>query len=421
MEKVVLTETVSASDEAWNIFQAIMTTDEGKQRPEQYFADLHRLGDDIRLPDGKHLVVSHATINEIFRNQNFLKESGASLRPVYTNFTAEEDAELAAVAGDRVPLMTALDPPVHTRMRALVQQNFMPRHVKALEAIIPVEINRILDELDPTRPLDIISSFSARFAPEIMGHLVGLPLEHRNEISKLSYEFQQGADPGVSFETRKKGLQAANRSCELVRGVIEDRRKCPQDDLVTALTAAGEGTLSRQELESLLHILYIGGFETTAHMVGNGLVLLLNHPDQFEQLRADNSLMKNAVNEILRFSGAISMTKVIATEGATIRGKPAEIGRDYILFFAAANHDPETFPDPDRFDITRKAGGHLAFGGGPHFCLGAHVARFELERAFEILLERFPRMQLLDPAPVRRPTVLQRAYAQVPILLEPAA
>jgi cytochrome P450 len=410
----------SASDEAWDLLQAIMTTDEGKQRPEQYFAALHRLGEDIRLPDGNHLVLSHSAVNEVFRNPHFLKASGASLRPAYTKFTPDQDAELLEIAGNRVPLMTALDPPIHTRMRALVQHNFTPRHVKALEDIIPTEINRLLDQLDATQPLDIISSFSARFAPEIMARLVGLPLENRGEISRLSTEFQHGADPGVDFQTRKKGLLAARRSCELVREVIEDRRKCPRDDLVSALTLAGTGKLSEPELESLLHVMYLGGYETTAHMVGNGLVLLLNHPEQLERLRADNRGMKGAVNEILRMSGAISMSKVVATEGATLRGKPADMGRDYLLLFAAANRDPKVFPDPDRFDISRSAGAHLSFGGGPHYCLGANLARYELEKVFEIMIARYPRMQLLDPAPARKPTVLQRAYAAVPILLEPA-
>ncbi len=411
----------STGEEGWNLFQSLMTTDEGKQRPEQYFSALHRLGDDIKFPDGNHLIVSHSTITDIFRNPSFLKASGASLRPAYTQFTPEQDAELVQIAGNRVPLMTALDPPIHTRMRALVQKTFLPRHVRVLEDIIPVVVNRLLDELDPTKPLDIISSFSSRFAPEIMGHLVGLPLGNRDEISRLSSEFQHGADPGVDFETRKKGLLAARRSCDLVREVVEDRRKNPQDDFVTSLTEEGTGTLSEPELESLLHVLYLGGYETTAHMVGNGLVLLLNHPEQFELLRAQNGLMKNAVNEILRFSGAISMSKVVATEGATINGRPADIGRDYILYFAAANRDPEAFVNPDQFDIMRKPVGNLSFGGGMHFCLGSHLARYELEKVFEILLARFPRMQLLDSAPPRKPTVLQRAYAQVPILLEPAA
>jgi cytochrome P450 len=294
----------------------------------------------------------------------------------------------------------------------------MPRYVRALEAVIPREIDRLLAAIDSRRPVDIVAEFSSKFAPEIMAHLIGLPTDRRETVSALSATFMRGIDPGVDFETRKASVLAGRAKRDIVRQLIADRRISPRDDLVTALVGAVPGELTEAELVALLQILYLGGYETTSHMVGNGLVQLLRHPDQFEALAADPTLARGAVEEILRLDSAISLTKMVAAEGASILGVPAEPGSIYLGLFGAANRDPKAYPDPDRFDISRKGRPHLAFGGGIHYCLGVNLARFELEKSFEAFARRFPRMRLVGEPP-RLSSFMQRAYRQVMVVLEP--
>jgi len=169
----------------------------------------------------------------------------------------------------------------------------------------------------------------------------------------------------------------------------------------------------------LIQILYIGGYETTSHMIGNGLVALLTHPAQFTALVAAPDLMRQAVDEMLRFDGPISLTQVVAAEGAELGGQPAEVGATYIGLLGAANHDPTVFDRPEQFDIGRARKPSASFGGGPHFCLGAGLAKLELEMVFAELIRRFPAMMLADPSPVRIRAFHQRAYQAVSVLLQP--
>jgi len=170
----------------------------------------------------------------------------------------------------------------------------------------------------------------------------------------------------------------------------------------------------------LLNILYIGGYETTAHMIGNGLVALLQNPLQLELLKSDmDTYMRPAVEEILRFDGAISLTQVYPTPGATLLGKPTDADATYLGLLTAGNRDPKAYDEPDKFIIDRKRKPILTFGGGPHFCLGMNLAKLELEMVFRELLTRFPNMRLTDPHPPRTSLFLQQTYETVPVLLQP--
>jgi cytochrome P450 len=208
---------------------------------------------------------------------------------------------------------------------------------------------------------------------------------------------------------------------DYIRRVVADRRGQPREDFITTLIAQSdaEGLISDQELIALIQILYIGGYETTSHMIGNGLVALLTHPAQLAALIAAPELMRQAVDEMLRFDGPISLTQVVAAEGAELGGQPAEVGAAYIGLLGAANHDPTVFDRPEQFDIGRARKPSASFGGGPHFCLGAGLAKLELEMVFAELLRRFPTMTLADPSPVRVRAFHQRAYEAVSILLQP--
>jgi cytochrome P450 len=419
MHKLKEAEANDSDKRAFQIFQSLLT-EEGKQNIWPGIAALHELGDVFRAPDGSYFVVGYDAAAEILRRPEHFGKANGGVNSAFSTLSSEQLAQLGKISSDTVPSIVVMDPPDHTRLRGLLQRSFMPRHVKAIEALIPLEIDRLLDAIDTTKPVDIISSFSAIYAPEIMAHLIGLPSDCREEVSAFTSTLLRSVDPGASFELRREGAVAGRKHRDYIRRVIADRRSHPRDDLVSALVEQGRDDLDEAELVMLLQNLYQGGYETTAHMVGNGIVALLQNPEQFALLRDDRSLLRPAVEEMLRYDGAISLTVLTAKENAVIGDRSIEAGKSITVILAAANRDPAVYSRPERLDIRRREKPHLAFAGGIHYCLGVNLARFELEMAFDALLTRYPNMQLVDTSPRRHSTFHQRAYVGVWVLLRPS-
>jgi cytochrome P450 len=408
---------------AWALIEAVLYDRDARLDPYDAYAELHALGDDFVTPNGTHIVIGHQALTEMMLNPQFRKNNdfGASQKTMaFSPLTDEQQKELDDWDADSEPMLGSLDAPDHMRIRGLVQRNFLPKHVNALREQIAIKIDELLAVIDPTEPADMSSQFGTLFAPEIMAELIGLPSEHRAYVSELTGIFMQGVDPAAPFAVRLASAKAAHAQREYVRKVVASRRESPRDDLVTALVQESGGVITERELVQLLTILYIGGYETTAHMIGNGLVALLRHPDQFALLRGDpDSHMRSAVNEMLRYDGAISFTQLYPVAGAELAGKPAHANMTYIGLVTAGNRDPEVYDDPNSFRIGRERGPILTFGAGPHGCLGINLARLELDMVFRELLRRFPRMRLLEERPPRVPLFQQQAYARVPVLLDP--
>jgi cytochrome P450 len=408
---------------AWELISSLLFDTEGQVDRYEVYGELHAIGDDFLTPNGTHIVIGYTALANMMRDPKFLKNNahGASQKTQpFSRLTSEQAAELDRWDADSAPLLGSLDAPDHMRIRSLVQRNFLPQFVSKIRDRIASEIDTLLSAIDPTQPVDITSQFGEIFAPDIMAELIGLPAEDRAYVSQLTGVFMQGIDPASSFELRLASAKAAHEQRKYVRKVIESRRTEPRDDLVSALVQNSNGVLSEPELVQLLTILYLGGYETTAHMIGNGLVALLTNPDQMALLLSDlDGLMRPAVEEMLRLDGAISLTQVFPVEGATLMGRPADANMPYVGLLTAANHDPEAFEDPRRFLITRDRKPIQTFGGGPHFCLGMNLARLELQMVFHAFLSRFPTMQLLEVPPPRVKTFQQQSYTRVPILLSP--
>jgi cytochrome P450 len=408
---------------AWELISSLLFDTEGLVDPYAIYRQLHAIGDDFLTPNGTHIVIGYKALANMMRDPKFRKNNahGASQKTQpFSVLTPEQAAELDRWDEDSAPLLGSLDQPDHMRIRSLVQRNFLAHHVAKIRDKIASEIEILLAAIDPTVPVDITSQFGQIFAPDIMGELIGLPAEDRAYVSELTGVFMQGIDPASSFHLRLASAKAAHEQRKYVRKVIESRRAEPRDDLVTALVQNSGGVISERELVQLLTILYLGGYETTAHMIGNGLVALLTHPDQMALLLSDlDGLLRPAVEEILRFDGPISLTQVYPVEGATLLGRPADVNMPYVGLLTAANRDPEAFDEPDRFAIERESRPIQTFGGGPHFCLGMNLARLELQMVFHALLSRFPNMQLLEVPPPRVKTFQQQSYRRVPVLLRP--
>jgi cytochrome P450 len=199
--------------------------------------------------------------------------------------------------------------------------------------------------------------------------------------------------------------------------IIAARRREPQDDLISALVLAQEeeDALSNNELLATTNLLLIAGHETTTNLIGNGLLALLREPDQLERLRRDSSLLPTAVEELLRYDGPVQATLRVAGEDLEIDGHGLEAGSLVLVGIGAANHDPAVFHEPERLDVGRDPNPHLAFGFGPHFCLGAPLARLEGEIALRALIERFPHLALATETPQYRPNPVLRGLASLPV------
>jgi len=288
------------------------------------------------------------------------------------------------------------DPPTHTRLRGLVNKAFTPRAVEAMTGQVQQLVDHFLDAIQPHGRMDVIQDLAYPLPVTVIAQMIGVPAADMARFKKWSDEIAVGAG---ATPTREELLTALNSRRELVayfREVVAQRRVKPENDLLSALVQAEEAgdRLSEAELFSIAILLLVAGNETTTNLIGNGLKALLENPDQLQKLRDNPALIDSAVEELLRFDGPVQFTSRIALESLTLRDKAIRTGDGIYFFIGAANRDPERFPDPDRLDIARPDNHHLAFGAGPHFCLGAPLARLEGRIAFATLLRRLPGLRL---------------------------
>lgn len=295
--------------------------------------------------------------------------------------------------------MNITNPERHHRLRALVAKVFTPRAVDNLRPAVEVLVNELLDRLPDKGRLDVIADIAFPLPARVIARLLGLESDDLDQLKRWSDDFSTifGTDPSaVSAEQYQRALQSTHELTEFFRAEFERRRATPGDDLLSLLVHAeiDGDRLSETELIANANLVLAAGHETTTHLIGNGLLALLRHPDQLALLLDDPSLIPHAVEEFLRYDGTVQFMYREAGEDLTIGGQSIRTGQLVYLMFAAANRDPARFPDPDRLDVRRKLDGHLAFGHGPHVCLGAALARMEAAITFRELLRRLPGLRL---------------------------
>jgi cytochrome P450 len=309
--------------------------------------------------------------------------------------------------------MLSLNPPDHTRLRRLVSRSFTARRVEQLRASVEALVDRLVDRLEGGG--DFVDAFAFPLPVAVIGELLGVPEADRAQFQPLVRDWTMILDV---FDLDV--LTRANEAAVQIRGYLgelaAERRRSPKDDLLSSLvSAAGEEEgLSDDEVVTMAALLFSAGFETTTHLLGNGLVALLAHPDQAEALRRDPALVSSAVEELIRFDSSVQITNRIAMTDTEVAGVPMPAGSRLVCYLGAANRDPGRFGDPDRLDLARREGAPLSFGGGIHYCLGAPLARLEAQVAFPALLGRFPDLALVDGA-VRRDSLTLRGYLSLPV------
>ncbi|MFE2729771.1 cytochrome P450 [Streptomyces sp. NPDC059349] len=305
------------------------------------------------------------------------------------------------------------DPPHHTRLRSLVTRAFTARRVESLRPRIQRITDDLLDAMLPHGRADLVESFAFPLPLTVICELLGVPDIDRADFRRMSNEVVAPSDRDGEYATFVE-LAA------YLRDLIEDKRaSAPADDLLSALirTTAEDGDrLSPDELCAMAFILLIAGHETTVNLIASGVRALLAHPDQLATLRADMTLLGGAVEEMLRYEGPVeNATYRFTVEDTEVGGTVIPGGSAVLVGLAAAGHDPERFPEPDRFDIRRDARGHIAFGHGLHHCLGAPLARLEGQIALRSLLDRAPALALDGSADDWLPGMLIRGVRSLPV------
>ncbi|MET8450600.1 cytochrome P450 family protein [Streptomyces sp. NPDC005209] len=309
--------------------------------------------------------------------------------------------------------LLAADPPQHTRLRGLVTRAFTMRRVEELRPRIQQITDELLDAMLPQGRADLVEALAYPLPITVICELLGVPEMDRTEFRKLSSE-------AVAPTSAEREHDAITRLAEYLGELIEDKRCAgPSGDLLSDLirTTAEDGDrLSPQELRGMAFILLVAGHETTVNLITNGVRALLDHPGQLAALRADMTLLDGAVEEMLRYEGPVeNATFRFAREPLEIGGTPIAEGEAVLVGLGAAQRDPGRHDDPDRFDIRRDTRGHLAFGHGLHYCLGAPLARLEARTAIRSLLERVPALALDGPADDWLPGMLMRGVRRLPV------
>jgi cytochrome P450 len=360
------------------------------------------------LPDGRvaWLVTGYENVRQMLVDQRFSRALAC------TPGHAQPGFEVFAAGS-----IHGMDPPAHTRLRKLVASAFTARRVESLRPRVAEIVSELIDAmLDRPQPADLMAGFSLPLPAQVICEMLGVPAEDLKQFHAWSDTIM-----GNWQRDLDEIMPALAELYRYFGRLIEVKRSEPADDLMSALIAARDETdrLSEEELTVMCCTVLIGGHETTANEINLSLVLLLDHPDEVARLRADPELMPGAVEELLRCTqlGGLSPARV-TREDTTIGGVTIPADELVIPLYFTANRDPSAFSDPYRFDIARDAADHLSFGAGLHHCLGAQLARLELQEAFRGLIGRLPGLRLAVPASELRfkPGMAINSLRELPVL-----
>jgi cytochrome P450 len=299
--------------------------------------------------------------------------------------------------------MVLADPPKHTRLRALVSKAFTPHVVEAMRPHIQQIVDGLLDAHAASRRMDLIADFAFPLPATVIMEMLGISPDDRDIFKKWSDDFVvffSTHPANITIDQYRSAQQSMTAMVEYFRAAMPKIRSSRRHCLLETMAEAEEqgDKLTEEELFANANLLLIAGHETTTNLIGNSMLALLQHPDQWQKLKADPKLIPNAVEECLRLVGPVQFTNRVAHEDVALGGKSILRGQFVFLFLAAADRDPKHFPDPDRLDVTREIHKHVALGAGHHFCLGAPLARLETQIAFATMLNRLPNLRLADGA-----------------------
>jgi cytochrome P450 len=317
-----------------------------------------------------------------------------------------------------------IEPPDHTRVRQVVHDVFTPRHVRALRGRVEVLVAGLVDRLaaKPEGEADLITEFAEPLPVTVIAELLGVPAADRDRLLPWSKAIIGMFEPERTPEMERAAQAAAAAFAAYVRARLRAVRLAPGDDLLTRMARAHDedpASLSEGEIVANAILFLNAGHEAVVNVIGNGTLALLRHPEALAAVRADPGLVPGAVEEMMRFDTPLQFFERVTREDVRYEGLDWPRGTRLCLYYASANHDPEVFDQPERFDVRRSPNPHLAFGLGLHYCIGAPLARIELAAAISALLARFPALRLATAAPTYHPKNVFRYLRELRVAYGP--
>ena len=389
-----------------------------RRDPYPTYDRLRGMGALVEAPYDTLLATRHAEVFTVLRDARF--SSNARHQANHEQFVQMAEA---VGLGDLEQLfervMLFADPPDHTRLRRIVGKAFTPRAVEAMRPRIAEIVDRQLDVLAEHEGADLVEDVAFVVPVTVISEMLGVPTEDHPQLRAWTAAAVKALDPSDNIAELFPAAEAIREMQTYFDGLVEERRRSPGDDLLTALIAAeDEGDhLTHDELLDTTILLFGAGHETTVNLISGGTINLLRNPDEATRLREDPSLDASATEELLRFGPPVQVSARTATTDVELAGRQVPKGTQVIAMIAAANRDETVFENPSVLDIGRQDNRHLAFGGGIHLCLGAPLARLEGQEALGRLFRRFPDLALVDDEVEWKETSTLRGPARLPLSL----
>ncbi len=339
-------------------------------------------------------------VNACLRDSKLFSNAGR-MTALVNQLPKEQQRQMEAFKSHFEHGLMHSDPPIHTRLRGLVNKAFTPRVVESVREQVQAVTDRLLDGIQSKEGMDVIRDLAYPLPAMVISTFLGLPVKDLDRFKRWSDDIMSVLGTGRADINKIASAQDSILEMrEYLGELMAERRQCPKEDLLSNLLAAEEhgNKLTTAELLATVVTMFVAGHETTTNLIGNGLLALLRHPDQLQQLRENPLLITATTEESLRYDSPLFRMFRIAAEDIEMNGQRLRKGDAVSPMIGAANHDPDQFPNPDRFDIHRRENRHIAFGTGIHFCIGAPLARLEGPIAILTILRRFPKLRLADKA-----------------------
>jgi cytochrome P450 len=398
------------SAEALRDFQLTRVPPEFLDDPYPWYAALRRYDPVHELEGGGVFLARYEDAIAVYRSPHASSDKKAEFRPKLGASPLYEHHTTSLVFND---------PPLHTRVRRIIMGAVNQKAIARMEPNVARLVDTLLAEMAEKRQVNFIDAFAAQIPIEVIGNLLDIPRSERSPLRGWSVAILSGLEPALTPAMFDAGNRAVTEFIEYLKVLIAERRRKPGDYESDVLTRLIQGEkdgekLTEKELYHQCIFLLNAGHETTTNLIGNGLWALLKNPAQMQRLRAEPALVPSAVEEILRYDGPIQLNNRRLTAPMTLSGKALPEGALITIGIGAANHDPEQFADPERFDVARKPNRHVAFGQGDHVCVGMNVARMEGRIALGRLLERFAKIELAGE-PERDRRIRFRGFRKLPV------
>jgi cytochrome P450 len=396
------------------IFTALLTTD-GRADPYPLYAALHAIGEAAPIAPGAVVVHGYEAINSVLRDPAFRVSDAARFDEIFPDWREHPSLGMDSLLN--------LNTPEHGRIRSLVTRAFTQRRIADLEPAIARMTDSLLESLAASgatgTAIEFMGDFAYQLPMTVICELIGIGEADREDFRPLGRDLSATLELGADLSVLAAADVAAVKLTEYFSALAKQRRAHPRDDLITALVAvtdSRDGRLSDSELTDNLTLLLLAGFETTTNLLGNGLSVILQDPLTGDGIRDGSIPVSAFVEEVLRYDSPVQLTSRRRTDPVEIAGVRIEPQDEVVTLLGAGNRDPRRFAAPDTFDPLRADGGPISFGAGPHFCIGAALARLEATVAFPRLLARFPALAAAGQ-PTRREGLVLRGFETLPVTI----